>query len=765
MSIQLFPEEVAALRFRDVILARLALLLSSRLVSRNPQTIERVLLRWAAKYPPATRADVLAARASVCSVSARCRTQEGCLRRSLAVAMLCRLRGTSAGWCTGFASDPFRAHAWVEVDGQPVGELPEVSSYLKVVDVHRDSPGQAAAGKRPDPRAERTDRSSDEAEVDTAETAVSIRHLFALAHGRRAMFVSVVVLGVLGAGLTLALPFVAGKSFQGNSFKLPATPILVALILLAAASGAVAAVQNYLLQRVGEDVVRETRERLSSQLLRLPIAEYDHRSVGDLLSRITSDAARLRLGFIQTSVAATNGLVLIIGGVAAMAFVDVLLLLASVTTAGVMMILLVVLGKWVQFASLEAHQRLGKLAAVVERNLVAIRTIRAANATNDATQSTQEMVRRSWLSGMRVARINSIVAPVSGLGVQATAIFALGLGAYRVSSGAITVEQLAQFTLLLFLLLGPLTQLSGTFSHVGEALGALARIQGLLELPPESAHDLPSTFRSSAETTTHPVAVSFDNVVFSYTGLPFGADPLEHSHALVLHGLTLQAHSGQRTALVGPSGAGKSTVLQLVERFYDVTSGSISIFGRDITQYSREELRKLLAFVEQDSPVLSGSLRDNLTLGTPERTDDECVEALRLVDLAYLLERSEKGLDQTVGESGAALSGGEKQRLGIARALLSDAPILLLDEATANLDSRSERRISDLLRTVLTDRTVIVVTHRLSTVLDADVIYVVEHGRVVGSGRHHDLMETVPLYRELAKEQHLVPETSSTARR
>ena len=213
---------------------------------------------------------------------------------------------------------------------------------------------------------------------------------------------------------------------------------------------------------------------------------------------------------------------------------------------------------------------------------------------------------------------------------------------------------------------------------------------------------------------------------------------------------------GKRVAIVGPSGAGKSTVLQLVERFYDVDGGAIRVFGKDIRDYSREDLRRHLGYVEQDSPVLSGTLRQNLTLGTPDITDDQCLAALNAVNLEYLASRSSLGLDAVVGESGAALSGGERQRLAIARSLLSGRKILLFDEATANLDSHNERQIGDVLTNLRGNHTVLVVAHRLSTIMDADLIHVLEHGRLVASGQHHQLVEEVPLYRDLAKEQRLV---------
>jgi ABC-type multidrug transport system fused ATPase/permease subunit len=213
---------------------------------------------------------------------------------------------------------------------------------------------------------------------------------------------------------------------------------------------------------------------------------------------------------------------------------------------------------------------------------------------------------------------------------------------------------------------------------------------------------------------------------------------------------------GTRTALVGPSGAGKSSVLQLVERFYDVTGGAIRVGGDDIRDVSRRELRRQLGYVEQEAPVLAGTLRENLRLTVPEATDDAMLAVLATVNLADIVDRTPLGLDAQVGEGGVLLSGGERQRLAIARTLLAAPPILLLDEPTSNLDARNEVALRQAIDTVAAERTLIVVAHRLSTVVDADQIVVLEAGRVVATGTHDELTETSPLYRELATNQLLV---------
>jgi ATP-binding cassette subfamily B protein len=207
---------------------------------------------------------------------------------------------------------------------------------------------------------------------------------------------------------------------------------------------------------------------------------------------------------------------------------------------------------------------------------------------------------------------------------------------------------------------------------------------------------------------------------------------------------------------VGPSGAGKSTILGLIERFYDTTSGAIKLGGIDIKSLDRTDLRAQIGYVEQDAPVLAGTIRDNLLLGSPDATDEQCVSVLGDVNLTAVLERNPLGLDAPVGEEGVMLSGGERQRLAIARALLAAPPILLLDESTSSLDGANEQLMREAIDRVAQDRTLIIIAHRLSTVVDSDQIIVLENGTVVGTGTHSELVNTTPLYRDLAKHQLLV---------
>jgi ABC-type multidrug transport system fused ATPase/permease subunit len=315
---------------------------------------------------------------------------------------------------------------------------------------------------------------------------------------------------------------------------------------------------------------------------------------------------------------------------------------------------------------------------------------------------------------------------------------------------------------------------------VNSALGALGRIREIIALPSETEGDralapLALTVGAANESVRPDApALEFDAVSFRYAE---GATPVPDADAPrsaapgaagtdaaegetrrgpVLEGVSFRVPRGKRTALVGPSGAGKSTILALIERFYDPTEGVVRLGGLDIRGLDRDALRAQIGYVEQDAPVLAGSLRDNLTLGTPDATDQQCVDVLHAVNLTEVLERNPLGLDAPVGEEGVMLSGGERQRLAIARTLLSAPPILLLDESTSSLDGLNEQRLREAIDAVAENRTLVVIAHRLSTVVDSDQIVVLEHGRVVGVGTHSELVVSTPLYRDLAKHQLLV---------
>ena len=760
MTIQLFPEQLAQTSFRDRMRARAAVLMSNRLAKSKPERIERVIGRWAAKYPVTDIESARKDRAAVCFVSGRARSQEGCLLRSISVARAAKLRRRSITWCSGFAVEPFRGHAWVEVGGVPIMENEELREYTKSVEVRAKGDVESSASDSTGMVAE-----LNEVMESPATTPASPGDLLTLAGNRRGLLALAGILALLGSGLTLAIPSFIAKFFSSGSFTLPGIRLVGAFLGLILASGVATVFQHYYLQKVGESIVNDARRKLSRHLLRLQIKEYDERSTGDLISRVASDTARLRTGFLQIFVAGTTGIPLILGAGVIMLVIDPVLLGTAVTFIILLSILIAVISRVVQGTSLAAQHELGELTSRVERDMTAIRTIRAANATASESASLDEQVETTWQACLKVAKAESVVAPIANVGLQFSAIIVILAGAHRVTTGALSMAGLVQFGSLLFILLSPLGQMMAAVSELHSSLASLERVNEIFDLPQEDEVDVVNLLPQATLNLSAPAlrrrrsrapAIEFEDVYFTYGAREFGTGLEDDPDSLVLHGLNLTVPEGRRVAIVGPSGAGKSTVLQLVERFYDVDGGAIRVFGKDIRDYSREDLRRHLGYVEQDSPVLSGTLRQNLTLGIPDVDDSSCLQALAMVKLDYLASRSPKGLDAVVGESGAALSGGERQRLAIARSLLSGRKILLFDEATANLDSHNERQIGDVLTNLRGNHTVLVVAHRLSTIMDADLIHVLEHGRLVASGQHHQLVEMSTIYRNLAKEQHLI---------
>ena len=576
----------------------------------------------------------------------------------------------------------------------------------------------------------------------------------------------VIGLSILGAGTSLAQPLLVSQVIavvQKGELLGSLVWLLVGLVVV---SAAISGFQHYLLQRTGTSVVLSARRQLVRRMLRLPISEFDTRRTGDLVSRVGSDTTLLYAVITQGLVDAVGGALIFLGALIAMLVIDPVLLGLTVLVIAVSVVTVVALSGRVRVASRKQQEKVGDLAASVERALSAIRTVRASNATAREIAAIEKDAEGAWRMGISVAKISSLVVPIAGIALQVSFLVVLGVGGYRVASGAITVSNLVAFILFLFMMIMPLGQAFGAINSVNQALGALGRIQEIIALPSET--ELDGSIEPAAPQVTD-AAISFDNVVFSYpdssiaagsssaagSSIAAGSDTPTRD-LTVLHGVSFEAPRGQRTALVGPSGAGKSTILALIERFYDPTEGVVRLGGVDVRGLDRETLRAQIGYVEQDAPVLAGSLRDNLTLGAPDATDAQCIQVLHDVNLTEVLERNEKGLDAPVGEEGVMLSGGERQRLAIARTLLAAPPILLLDESTSSLDGLNERLLREAIDAVAIDRTLIVIAHRLSTVVDSDQIVVLDHGRVVGIGTHSELVKSTPLYRELAKHQLLV---------
>ncbi|TFD77113.1 ABC transporter ATP-binding protein [Cryobacterium psychrophilum] len=640
------------------------------------------------------------------------------------------------------------------------------------------SPGSGKGGRAPrPPRTPRpARRGAGGSPTDTGPRA-SFSQLLPYLLEHKKVLAFVIVLSILGAAASLAQPLLVSQVITRVQANTPLDSLVIALVALVVISGLISGYQHYLLQRTGEGVVLSSRRKLVGRLLRLPISEFDARRTGDLVSRVGSDTTLLRAVLTQGLVEAIGGSLTFVGALIAMLVIDPVLLGLTVLVITVSVVTVVLLSRRIRTASQAAQAKVGDLAASVARAISAIRTVRASNATEREVAAIEEDAHGAWRMGIQVAKISALVVPIAGIAMQVSFLVVLGVGGFRVASDAITIADLVAFILFLFLMIMPLGQFFGAITSVNSALGALGRIEEIIDLPSESQFDrdiapLAMTVgAANASVRPDAPAISFENVQFGYQATPVPVDAEAAGSAgpsagatetpvselrEVLHGVSFSAPRGLRTALVGPSGAGKSTILALIERFYDADAGVVRLGGLDIRTLDRKALRSQIGYVEQDAPVLAGTLRDNLTLATPDATDAECIEVLHAVNLGDVLDRDPAGLGASVGESGVKLSGGERQRLAIARALLSAPPILLLDESTSSLDGANEQKMRAAIDAVAQDRTLIVIAHRLSTVVDSDQIVVLDHGAVIGTGTHAELVASTPLYRDLAKHQLLV---------
>lgn len=592
----------------------------------------------------------------------------------------------------------------------------------------------------------------------------------------------IVVLSIVGAAATLAQPLLVGQVIERVQNEQALGMLIWAIVALVVGGSLISGYQHYLLQRTGTAVVYSSRRKLIARILHLPISEFDSRRTGDLVSRVGTDTTLLYAVLTQGLADSVGNALLFVGAIIAMGFIDPILLAAVVVVIGVSVAGVVLLSGRIRRATREQQEKVGELASGVERAIGSIRTVRASGATDRETAAVTAVATDVYGVGVRIAKVSALIVPIAGIALQVSMLVVLGLGGLRVASGSITIASLITFVMFLFLLVAPLGSFLGAITSVNQALGALGRIQEVLDLPTETAHDeqIAQQAVNADADAADSIALEFRDVHFRYPEHVVAARLKAETEALasledahvdvaltvpeddvdapgdVLRGVSFRVPRGSRVALVGPSGAGKSTTLALIERFYDPTGGAILLNGHDVRALDRQVLRAQLGYVEQDAPTLAGTLADNLRLASPDASDAECEAVLRAVNLGDVLGRNPLGLEAPVGEAGVMLSGGERQRLAIARALLAAPPILLLDESTSSLDGLNEQRMREAIDAVATGRTLIVIAHRLSTVVDSDLIVVLDHGTVVGQGTHTELVETVPLYRDLASHQLLV---------
>lgn len=619
--------------------------------------------------------------------------------------------------------------------------------------------------------------------MQPTEQRATLREFFPYLRGHVRVLVLAAVVSLIATGLSIAQPLMVQQLVNAVSVGEPASVFVWFLVAITLGGAVFAAAQSYLLQRTAESVVLGVRRSLVGQLLALPIREFDRRRVGDLISRVGSDTTLMRSVITSGLFEIVSSVLMFCAAVVLMVLIDPLLfgITLSAVLLGVGGVLF--LGRLIRKRSRDVQDAVGSMTAAVERGLSGIRTIKASVAEDREAAVIDVEATTAFRAGVAMARLQAAVQPIMSICIQGAFIVVLTVGGIRVAAGELQLGDLIAFILYLFLLVLPIGSAMSAFVEIQAGLAALDRIQEIARLAPERQDEEqlrhrgqergqePATGAAFRQAPGAPAGASIElrDVSFRYAQpdddggegalSPEGTAPDDSRETLgelVLDGVSFTVPAGSRTALVGPSGAGKSTVLALLERFYEPTGGSISFDGVALPQITRSELRSHIGLVEQEAPVLSGTLADNLRLAAPGASDDDLRRVLAAVGLDAIGDRSEDGLDLNLGEDGVRLSGGQRQRLAWARVMLADRPVLLMDEPTSAVDSRTEQLLQQTLGEASRGRTVIVVAHRLSTVADFDQIVVLDQGRVAAAGTHEQLLESSELYRDMAARQRLV---------
>jgi ABC-type multidrug transport system fused ATPase/permease subunit len=580
------------------------------------------------------------------------------------------------------------------------------------------------------------------------ENRARARDVLGIIRGHRGWTAIAVMLSLAGSALGLGQPVVVKQVIDSAGAGPLIWKSILLLIALFAGQAVVRAFARYVLERTSEGIVLGIRLNLIHHLLRLEMPIYDKYRVGDLISRASTDSTVVRRLVAEGFAEAVTGCIGIVATVSLMIWLDwfLFLIVAALITVGAFLISRVLGG--IRAASLRSQQSGGDMASDLERALSAIRTVRASGSEERETERIGNRARSAYVASVRMAKLAAAAAPASDLAVNGSFLVVLLIGGVRVANGTTSVAQLVAFLLYMLYLAAPVASVFEAVSIIQQGAGALHRINEILTLPRES---------TTAKAPSAPVSVPHSGYFERGDGKAL-TPALEFRHVWfsydrerpVLRGVSFQVPPCSHVALIGLSGAGKSTIFALAERFYDADEGQILFCGTDVRSIERREYRSRLGLVEQHSPVLYGTLRENLTYTAPDAEEEKIDRVIELASLTELVSRLPLGLDTQVGEHGAKLSGGERQRIAIARALLSRPSLLLLDEPTAHLDPVNEAALHRTIKQVTVECGLLVIAQRSSTVLAAEQVVVLDRGEVTAVGGHEELLATNAYYRRVA---------------
>lgn len=542
-------------------------------------------------------------------------------------------------------------------------------------------------------------------------------------------------LGLIATTVQLLVPKVV-QSMVNNFSKGVSGVLISGVIALFIISALVNALSGTLLGFFGENVVANLRKLLWNKILRFPVNYFDNVKTGTLTSRLVNDSDQIKNLLSVSFPSSVTSIFQLIGALTIMLFMDWRMTLIMFIAVPLVMTVMRPLMRKTRQVGRQRQDDLADFSGKAEETLNEIRLVKSSNAENYEAKSGNQMVNNLFKIGLKEAIYDSIASPLMGTVMMALMVGVLAYGAHRVATGTMTIGTMFAFLMYLFQIIGPVSMMARLFTDLSKANGATDRIQELMS-------ELEENFTAGKTYDVAGKPLQMQNVNFAY----------EKSQP-ILKDVSFTAKPNSTVAFVGPSGSGKSTIFSLIERYYQPTSGKITIGDMEIDQISLENWRKQIGFVSQDSAIMAGTIRHNLTYGLNDNyTDEQLWQVLKLAYADGFVKEMSDGLDTQVGERGVKVSGGQRQRLAIARAFLRDPKILMLDEATASLDSESEAMVQKALAKLMKGRTTLTIAHRLSTIVDSDDIYFIDHGKVLGHGTHEELLKELPLYQEYVRIQ------------